>query len=64
MTRRWFCRFEWKPQDCWVGVFWKSGGIWPGFGRVSLDVWVCVLPMIPLHFGWLIAIPFAEESNE
>ncbi len=57
MSRRWFCRVEWKPQDCWIGVFWKRGGQWPGFGTVSLDVWVCVLPMLPVHFGYLIAIP-------
>lgn len=43
-NRRWFARFEWKPQDCWVGVFWKRTDR-------TLDVWVCVVPMVPLHFG-------------
>lgn len=47
MTRRWFVRLEWKPQDCWIGAFWKRNHPW------SLDVWVCVLPMVPLHFGWI-----------
>lgn len=46
MTRRWFCRIEWKPQDCWVGVFWERSHPW------GLDVYVCVAPMVPLHFGW------------
>lgn len=46
MTRRWFVRIEWKPQDCWLGVFWKRDYPW------ALDVWICLLPMLPLHFGW------------
>lgn len=68
--RRWFLRVEWKPADCWVGVFWKPlydhSSMWPqgtptkagGKGtswrwvRTSLDVWVCLLPMVPIHFGW------------
>ena len=44
-TRRWFCRLEWKVQDLWVGVFWKRAAM-------SLDVWVCVVPCVPIHFGW------------
>lgn len=46
VTRRWFCRLEWKPQDLWVGVFWKRDYPW------QLDVWVCIVPMVPIHFGW------------
>ena len=48
---RWTIRFEWKPADCWVGVFWRhSAWSQPGHsaGR-HLDIWVCVLPMVPLH---------------
>lgn len=47
MTRRWFVGVEWKPQDCWLGVFWKRDH------PMSLDVWVCLLPMVPIHFGWV-----------
>jgi hypothetical protein len=49
--RRWFARLEWKPQDLWLGVFWKNKA------PRSLDVWVCVLPMVPVHFGWQAALP-------
>lgn len=45
MIRRWFVRVEWKPQDCWVGVYWDQDD-W------HLDVWVCLLPMVPIHVGW------------
>lgn len=54
MRRLWFARFEFKPQDCWIGVFWKSDS-W------DLDVWVCLLPMVPLHFGWKAGIEHHEE---
>lgn len=33
-------RLEFKPQDCWIGAFWKPG-----------HVWVCLLPMLPIHFA-------------
>jgi hypothetical protein len=56
MTRRWFIRIEWKPQDCWIGVFWKQGiTVDDGISRKSpwtFDAWVCLLPMLPIHFGW------------
>ncbi len=44
--RRWFARVEWKPQDCWIGVFWRQDHPW------TLDVWICLLPLLPIHFGW------------
>jgi hypothetical protein len=37
--------FEWKPQDLWVGAFWKRIGN-------CLDLWVCVIPCVPLHLCW------------
>lgn len=54
MTRRWFIRLEWKPQDCWVGVFWKRSGKFRGRFDENpyLDVWVCMVPMLPIHYGW------------
>ncbi len=45
-TRRLPARIEFKPQDCWVGAFWKSSGH-------LVDVWVCVIPMVPIHFWFL-----------
>lgn len=35
-------RWEFKLQDFWVGVFWRRhGGV--------LDVWICLLPCLPIH---------------
>lgn len=31
-----------KPQDLWIGVYWEAQ---PG----RLNVWVCLLPIVPLH---------------
>lgn len=38
-------RFEWKPQDLWIGAFWKRIGN-------CVDVWICLLPCVPLHVCW------------
>jgi hypothetical protein len=46
VKRHWFVRLEWKPQDCWFGVFWKRRDPY------EFDLWVCLLPMVPLHVGW------------
>lgn len=45
MTRRWFVRMEYKFQDAWIGIYWDRQPL-------GLDVWVCILPMFPIHFGW------------
>ena len=42
-------RFEFKPQDLWVGAFWKSRAY---AGGRSTDVWLCLVPMVPLHVSW------------
>lgn len=46
LSRRWRVRLEWKLADCWIGIYWADHG---GF----VDVWVCLLPCLPLHF-WTI----------
>ncbi len=64
-------RVEWKPQDCWIGAFWKSGGsvksYMAGTGeyRVSrrVDLWVCLVPMVPIHFTWFQAVVSPEGAR-
>lgn len=72
-------RFEIRPQDCWVGVYWKvswellgpewrlrtddaaSAGQLPRLAprptdaelTRRLDLWVCLLPCLPLHLWFL-----------
>lgn len=38
-------RLEFKLADCWIGVFWKQQAR-------RHDVWVCLLPCLPLHITW------------
>lgn len=48
---------EFNPQDLWVGLYWKRGHLLPseliGNYERRWDVWVCILPMIPLHVWWV-----------
>jgi len=43
-----FIRFEFKPQDCWIGAYWSKTGseVYHGW---HFDLWICFLPMVPLH---------------
>jgi hypothetical protein len=51
---------EFKPQDVWVGVYWKTTrefGAETGDPEQSLvcvrcDMWLCLLPCLPIHFSW------------
>jgi hypothetical protein len=49
-------RLEWKPEDCWVGVFWRRGE-WANNRKSKTewrtDVWICLLPMLPIHLWWI-----------
>lgn len=46
-------RVEWKPVDFWVGLYTEERRR-PGDGLCVYErhVWVCVLPMIPIHIWW------------
>ena len=41
----WRIRLEFKLQDVWIGAYWKRLGN-------CVDVWVCLVPCLPLHFTW------------
>lgn len=45
------CRFEFKIEDAWIGLFWKHGYANTDAGCVRLwtDIWICFVPCIPLH---------------
>ncbi len=40
-------RFEWKPQDLWIGAYWRKT---QGDYCKRLDVWICLIPMLPFHY--------------
>jgi len=46
-------KLEFKPQDLWMGVFWKDtieGAKVPI--KVRWDLWICLIPMVPIHITW------------
>lgn len=44
---------KFEPRDVWVGAYWQSIHSIESAYR-KLDVYVCVLPMLPIrfHFEW------------
>lgn len=61
--KRFTLRFEFKLADCWIGLFWRrstENWIKPPKDRMAtvttrprLDVWICLLPCLPLHMTLL-----------
>lgn len=47
-------QLEWKPQDLWVGAYWKVTPQYDGTvpNGEWVDLWICLLPMLPIHFDW------------
>ncbi len=43
----WTIRFRFEPRDIWVGIYWKW---WKCVAGKYLDVYVCILPMLPISF--------------
>lgn len=44
-------RLEWKLADMWIGVFWRSELLTASL-KMHTDVWVCIVPCVPLHLWW------------
>ena len=46
---------EFKPQDLWMGAFWKRGDEAAGSWQIA-NVWVCLVPMLPIHltYEWMV----------
>ncbi len=45
---------EFKKQDFWIGCYWeirRKGTIGLSTERVY-HLWICFLPMFPLHISW------------
>jgi len=40
------CEIYWEPRDLWVGLYWKRKAN-------LLQVWICLLPCLPLHLVWV-----------
>lgn len=45
-------KLEFKLQDFWMGIFWKTTINIYGFKH--LDVWICILPTLPIHIHCII----------
>lgn len=43
-------RIEWKPADLWVGAYWRKTEVENrDKERTRYDLWICLLPMVPIH---------------
>lgn len=38
-------KFEFKIQDAWIGVRWKSF-------QMQTDIWICLIPFVSIHIDW------------
>ena len=59
---QWGIRLEFKPRDLWVGVFPKKRVLIMSGPKFRTDVWICFLPMLPIHIWWLRPAYYKGES--
>lgn len=43
-----------EPRDLWIGIYWnyKNKGHFFGKWQRQFDLYICLIPMIPLHIRW------------
>lgn len=46
MKRRVRVRLEFKLADMWIGAYSEHN-------KYRADIWICLIPCVPLHFWWL-----------
>ncbi len=46
-------QIQFSPQDLWIGVKWEKTPLWRtiwfGTLKVKIDLWICIIPMLPIH---------------
>lgn len=45
-------RLEFKAQDLWIGAFWKVSEGHFSDSIPMVDLWICLIPMCPIHLWW------------
>ncbi len=47
-------RLEFKPNDMWIGLYTRKTDLFPWNyrRRWQRDIWICMLPMLPIHLWW------------
>lgn len=64
---------EFKREDCWIGVFWRHERHWAGTSPMMGNrpagtahvrhLWICVLPMLPIHIVQSWDVPDRAEQE-
>jgi hypothetical protein len=47
--RHWQVTLAFKKEDTWIGAFWKGSP-----RRLPFDLWVCLIPMLPIHLSVIV----------
>jgi hypothetical protein len=55
-------RLERKMADCWIGLYWRWDRARRGYAW--LDIWLCLVPCLPIHLALYWRVPEAEISGE
>ncbi len=49
-------QLQWEPRDVWVGLFWRKT-------RIALHLYICFVPLVPLHVTILRAPPTTTQNQ-
>lgn len=47
-----YLHIKFEPRDLWIGVFWDTYHSEHVGGLHLLDVYVCIVPMLPIRLTW------------
>jgi len=55
-----YVNLEFKKQDCWIGFYWNSNPE-PRPWFIEHNLWICILPTLPIHFHWITMAGWKKE---
>lgn len=50
IKRRFLLSFYFEPRDLWIGIYWNKEKRIP----YDLDVYICIVPCLPIRLTWTI----------
>lgn len=49
-----------EPRDLWVGVYWNREDMGDDARIYLHEIYVCIIPMLPIRLAWLFGHPSDE----
>ena len=54
----WFLKVSFEPRDIWIGLYWKKYPMIVGTKPDTWDIYICIIPMLPIRIYQCVKFSF------